>query len=126
MAQEAQGGDHDEVADGEVVALEPALVAQPVGEPLELQPGEVGGALPAQLGPFLVLVENVDQEEVEDRRLDAVERRISPLNRAEPALRIGGQKRLAPFADILNDRAALENLDLAVAKARHLVERLFV
>ena len=59
-----------------------------------------------------------------DEWLNAVDRRIGPLDRGVPALRIARQQRFAPLADILDDRTALEDVDGFVAEARHLVERL--
>ena len=52
------------------------------------------------------------------------ERRIGPLDCAIAALRVARQQRFALLADILDDGAGLEDLDLAVAEAGHLVERL--
>src|SRR6185503_1983040 len=99
---------------------------QPVGDTLELQSRKFVGARLPQLCPFLIAVECVEQNAMLDGRLDAVERGIGPLNRAIFALRIARQQGLALFADVLEDRAGLENLDDAVTEARHLVERLLL
>src|SRR6478672_6969045 len=61
MAKKAQDGDHHQVADAEAVAFQPLLVAEPVGNALELQPRELGRSLAPQLRPFLARVEDVDQ-----------------------------------------------------------------
>src|SRR4029079_6940766 len=87
-----------QVANGEPVALEPLLVAEPVRDALELLPSEVRSPRAAQRRPLFALVEDVDQQDVEDRRLDAVERGIAPLDRAIFALRIARQPRLALLA----------------------------
>src|SRR6185369_12394547 len=106
------------------VAFEPLLVAEPVRDALELLPGEVRSPGAAQRRPLFALVEDVYQQDVEDRRLDAVKRGIAPLDRAIFALRIARQKRFAGLAEILEDCPGLEDPDLAVIEARHLVERL--
>src|SRR5690242_20450670 len=126
MPEEAQDGDHHEIADGEPVAFEPLLVAEPIRDALELQLSEILGPGTTELRPFLALIEDIDEEQVEDCRLDAVEGSISPLDCTKLSLLVPGKKRVALFTDILDDRAALEDPDLSIVEARHLIERLFL
>src|SRR6476469_3763757 len=86
VAKEAELRDHQQVADCEAVTLKPLLVAQPLGHALELLFDEGFSSRAAQFRPFLVRVEEINRKQAEDCRLDAIQRSICPLDRAEAAL----------------------------------------
>ena len=66
------------------------------------------------LGPRLALVEDVDHQQREDRRLDAVQRGDDPGDRAHPLRMVPGKKAFVLHPDMDQDRTALEKLDLVV------------
>ena len=126
MAQVAQHGDHHQVADGEA-ALEPLLVAERVGQQLEPRLDLLDHLRPPLLRPVLAAVEDVDVDQLEDHRLDAVQRGDQPGDRrASAPFGVGRQQPLVAQAEVDQDRAAFEQLDLVVAIGRHLAERLLV
>jgi hypothetical protein len=119
-----QHRDHHQVADGEAVAFEPWLVAQPIRELLQPQPSEMLKRGLGRLRPLLIGENDIEECAKLDERLDAADRRKDPLNCAELCLRIARQEHIGFLANILENRTAFEDLDGFVAEARHLIERL--
>src|SRR6185369_11940891 len=124
MPEEAKNRDHDQVSDREPV-LKPFLVAEPVGDALELQLHEIFCARPAKLRPLFIPEEDIDLKEIEDRRFHAVERCIGPLDCPEASLTVAREQFFACLADILDDGAALEDPDFPIVEAGNLVKGLF-
>src|SRR5689334_8609116 len=108
VAEEAERRHHHEIADGEAIALEPLLVAEPVADALQLELREIRRSGTTELGPLLAGKAEVDQKQVDQGRLDAVERGIGPADRTELRLGLAWEEGLALLAEILKDRPALE------------------
>ena len=121
---DAQHRDHQQVAGGEGVAVEPRLVAEPIGQVLEPLVDARLDRRPAHLRPRLVGLEDGHEREVHDRRLDRVERGEHPFDRARPRRRIARQQAAETLGDVEHDRARFEQRDVAVLLGRHLAERL--
>jgi hypothetical protein len=125
VAGDPQHRDHQQVADGEAVAFEPLVVTEPVGDPAEALDQLRAGARLAQLGPFLAGVEGVQRGEAHHEWLDAVQRRIGPLDSTGSGDGVARKQPLILVADVLDDGAAFEQLQIAFAIGRHLAEGLF-
>jgi len=121
---EAKHSDHHQVADREPVAFEPLLVSEPIGQLPKSELREMVKGGNCRRGPLLVGPEAIEERAELDERLDAADRGAAPLDRPVSCLRIAGQQRFALLRDILDDRAAFEEPDGAVAEARDLLERL--
>ena len=78
----------------------------------------------ARLGPFAIRLEYVVDGECHDKRLDGIERRRHPLQRAHARGGIRRDQLAGAFGDAQHDRARFEDRDLVVPVGRHLAERL--
>jgi hypothetical protein len=85
---------------------------------------ERDGAWAAQLRPILIGVEQVEDRDVHDMRLDGIKRRNQPLCRTRTAASIGRQQRLGPLPNVQNDGTAFEQHLAVLGKYRYLPERL--
>src|SRR2546421_5070906 len=106
------------------LAVETGLLAQRLGQTAQAMARELHRARAAQLGPLLVGVEQAEYRDVHDVRLDGIERRDQPLRRAGARGGVFRQERLAAFADVQNDRPALEQHTAVLLEDRHLAEGL--
>jgi mono/diheme cytochrome c family protein len=112
------------ITDGEVLSIQKRLVAQPRGEGVELLVHELYGTGLAQLRPFLIGVDVVDDEDIPHRRFHGVECRNQPLDRACAGRGVLRQKCLRALRDMKNNRARLEQHCAVLFEDRHLAEGL--
>jgi len=123
VIEDAKHGRHHKVARREA-SFEIWLLAKMVRQPSEPRFDHFDDLGPAFAGPIAGGVEQVDQRQLLDHRLDAVERRQHPRHRAGATQSVGGQQGFAFLADMEHDRPALEHPHRLVAVARHLTKRL--
>jgi hypothetical protein len=121
--QPAQHRYHRQVADAEI-AVQPLLVAQCGG-----QIGEAGADIldhgRAACGrPRTIHLEDVDDRELHDRRLDRIERGDHPLLGARLPGGVGREQAGRLARDMQRDRAGFEDFDVGVRIGRQLSERL--
>ncbi len=117
--------DDHHVADRKA-AFEPFLVAERLGKQLQPRLDLLDDLRPAFLRPLLAAVEDVDVDQLEQHRLDAVQRRDQPGDRPHPLVEVAGKQALVLKAQVDQDRAALEQMHVAVRECGHLPERLLV
>ena len=105
---EAQHCRHHQIAGGEALSIQERFAPQPLSQGIEFFVHELDGTRPAQLRPFVLVMDVVDDEDIPNRGFHGVECRDQLLDSACAGRGVLGQKHLRALSDMQNNRARLE------------------
>jgi hypothetical protein len=124
VAKLPEHGDDHQIADRKP-ALKPLLIAQRLGQQIQPNFEFLDDLRPTFLRPVLAAIEDVDVDQFEQHRLDAVQRSDQPGDGPHPLIEVARKQSLILKSEMNEDRAAFEQLHLLILVGRNLPERLF-